>query len=241
MTTSFCSYSNLRVGRSANFLTGTSIRSSTRLRWFSADGGRRLFAPDVGTLTSIEIDGTAITLGDVVTYPWNTPANLGLERIANGVFPCGIRNVKITGSWGYPNYLEPRGFTLTTPSSTALTAVVSSTTHKLSAGDTLRCGTEQIYVTGVTAARSLTVLRAMHGSIAETHTGAAISVYRYPEDLALAIGTQVRRWQTRAQTGFADEVGSTETGITRFSLGMSSEVRALLLPYRLQPSVVLSV
>ena len=164
-------------------------------RFFSGDGSRRLFAPDVDVLESIEIDGAAIALSDVVPYPWNSLSNLGLERIANGVFPCGIRNVKITGSWGYPNYLDPRGFTLTT-SSSALTAVVSSTAHKLSAGDTLRCGTEQLYVTGVTAARSLTVLRAMHGSIAETHTGAAIRVYRYPEDLALAIGTQVRRWQT---------------------------------------------
>ena len=220
------------------FTNRTFFTLENEARWFSGSGTRRLLAPDVGTLTSIEIDGTAITLGDEIGfYPWNGIEHLGLERIANGaVFPLGVRNIKVTGSWGYINYLEPQDWTLSTSSANVRTATVSSADHTIFPGDTLRCGTEQLYVTDVDVA-TLKVLRAVHGSVAEVHAGSDIDIYRYPNDIALALGTQVRRWQTRAQTGFADEVGSTETGITRFSLGISSEVRSVLAPYRLYASL----
>ena len=138
----------------------------------------------------------------------------------------------MTGSWGYPNRLEPQDWTLSTSTVSARVATVSSADHTVSPGDTLRCGTEQMYVTSVDGAE-IRIIRAVNGSIAEVHTDVDIDIYGYPEDLALAVGTQARRWQTRAQSGFADEVGSADTGITRFSLGISSEVRAVLAPYRL--------
>lgn len=148
--------------------------------------------------------GTTMTTLDYFLRPYNatemSPTQPWWEIEINenttstgGVFPTGIqRGVRVLGTWGY--FDEREEVTVSPASGVSINA--TQTTMQLTnssllyAGQTIRMGTEQIFLTSVpktngsdTATNSdvVTGIRARNGTTGATHSSnSTVSIYRYP-------------------------------------------------------------
>lgn len=97
-------------------------------------------------------------------------------------FPQGPGSVRISGRWGFRSVKTDSGTTLESesPLTPAATQLTAATAGKLSPGQTLEIGQEQLYVTAVESVTA-TVLRGVNGTAAAAHNGGApIALYQYP-------------------------------------------------------------
>jgi hypothetical protein len=146
---------------------------------------------------------------DYYTQPYGRAQKrrLQLNRLTSGTFPYGIRTITVAGSAGYQDERE----TSTTTVASGLSAGTTATTFTTSAsptitiGQTLLVGTEQLYLTGLSATTA-TVVRASNGTTAATHVDAStIAVYRYPREVRQAtLLIAQRRWRS-AQAGVSGD------------------------------------
>lgn len=148
--------------------------------------------------------------------------------------------IEITGVFGYGDgqsaapYLSS-GAVVNTGGITnsALThALATGKGALLAIGQTVRIGTEQLYITGIST-DTLTFERGMNGTVAVAHTAAdVIYICLYPEPIKLACLIQAMRWWKRKDSAFQDMVGSAETGTLIYSKPLDADVKMLLSSYK---------
>ena len=195
---------------------------------------------DEGSDLTYEITWTANT--DYELYPYNAsqerqPYWRILKR-PNGSysFPVAVpQGVQIVGKWGYWQELE----TLVSQvgaagiSSSAVTLPVDDGTE-VDVLDTLLIGTEQLYVTAISA-NNCTVVRGVNGTTAAAHLdNDPIYRYRYPGPVSEACGLQASRYFLRKGAPFG-VVGSADAGFIRLQNRLDPDVQLMLSPYRLMP------
>jgi len=153
-------------------------------------------------------------------------------------FPVARRSVKIVGLFGYGDgysatpYIAT-GATVTIANTTSTTVTVSDDSLVF-AGDTLLAGTEQMYVTQVTAGAtdSVTVVRGVNGTTAAIQAAAAASRYLYPQPIVNACTRLAARLFRMQAAPFGVE-GTGEFGTaTVIGSRFDSAILQDLAPYR---------
>lgn len=188
------------VSRRIDSACGRFFYTESGIRYFDGNGGCSLALPvDFQSIIAIatdedddlvyEIDWEAT---DFVTYPYNDGPRWKLYVAPDSdlYFPNGMKSVKLTGVWGYGDgTASPWGTsgvtgTVATTGGTSLTLAGNG---PIVAGQTIRIGDEQMYVSAVAtgATGPATVERGVNGTTATTHSAAAITIARYPRDIQL--------------------------------------------------------
>lgn len=169
------------------------------------------------------------------TEPDGRPYTRVVAMGASRRFPLSRGGVRISGVWGYSDVREDMGLFLSgeVTATDGSVAVATRDGTILSAGNTLRIGDEQMYVTGVSddgqGTLTLTFQRGVNGTAAVMHAaGAGISVYRYPKAVTEACLLQAAVWWRERLAGpFPSPPADWGD-----APGISPTVRALLQPYR---------
>ena len=234
-------------------------------RRFDGTGKASLTVPDLVTVSSMrvrEASGQWVRwlTADWLLYPLNAaptePSGRPYTRVMlagkHRRFPLSRAGVAVSGVWGYGDVREDAGQQVADGSAvTADAAVVvvapasAGAAVPLSAGHTVRIGSEQLYVTGVTAGvgkTTLSVQRGVNGTVASAHAvGAGLSVYRYPSGVAEACLLQAAVWWRERLGGpfTPDATFDQSTGAGGGDVGgLSPTVRTLLAPYRRRHAVL---
>ena len=202
------------VSRQIDGYCGRSFYVVNSTRLFDGDGSRTLFTPDLvsvdsnGLATDDDGDGAFETVwpdADFELHPPNVaPADGGgsarpyhAVRVASGSgrrFPSGSRRTRIAGQWGFARRLGTARETLSVAVDATSAEIVVSSQDDVSAGHTLLLGSEQMYVRGVSAARTFQVERGVNGTTAEAHeSGDAIRIFEYPAPVREAATIQTAR------------------------------------------------
>lgn len=207
-------------------------------RIFDGDGSATLRPPDMvsidpgGLATDEDRDGVFETVWDdsgYVLHPANADPTGGhdasrpywsVDAVGARRFPYGSNAVRITGEWGFWRRLRRVAATLSGAVDEHRAEIVVGALADIQVGHTLLIGEEQVYVRGINA-RTLSVMRGVNGTEAASHDpGDGISVYEYPAPVSeAALLEAIRLWRRSASP--LDPV-----------CGPSSDVRALLSPYR---------
>lgn len=186
---------------------------------FYGEGAARLLVPDLisvdpdGIRVDAAGDGAFATIWDGADYrllPLNAdPASADnsasqpytqIEALNGRRFPSGSARVQVSGVWGWHRHLRraPEQVSVETDAAadTIALAGTASGFAKISAGDTLLIGDEQVYVRK-RADAALTVARGVNGTAAAAHSaGSAIAVYEYPPPIVEAARLlAMRLWQ----------------------------------------------
>ena len=207
-------------------------------RIFDGDGSATLRATDLvsidpgGLATDEDRNGVFETIWDdseYVLHPANADPTGGhdasrpywsVDAMGARRFPYGSNAVRIAGEWGFWRRLRRVAATLSGAVDEHRAEIVVGALADIQVGHTLLIGEEQVYVRGISA-RTLSVMRGVNGTEAASHDpGDGISVYEYPAPVSeAALLEAIRLWRRSASP--SDPV-----------CGPSSDVRALLSPYR---------
>ena len=178
------------------------VTSATK--YLTPDGaGHVLFDDDCLSISALttdsELDGTYdgetwTEDTDFWLVPYNSFPKHRAELTHEGAysFANSRRYVKIVGQWGYGDGLSATPYTTSAETTTGthnatVTTLNVTTGGILKAGQTLRIGSEQLFVSAVNGTAN-TVRRAVNGTTAAVSitTGAAIAVYEYPRVISRA-------------------------------------------------------
>jgi len=124
---------------------------------------------------------------------------------------CTIDYHKVTGTWGYGNGTSDpwkvSGITGTVASTDGTTLTLSAE-GTIKVGHTIKCGTEQMFVSAVTSDGSLeaTVARGANGTTAAIHSTVAASIALYP-----AQATRAAMWLAKSSWQGVEDVGLFES------------------------------
>ena len=152
----------------------------------------------------------------------------------NQSFPRVQRGLEIVGKWGFYEDLVRSNSLVNAVLDATETAIDVDTGGDFEVLQTILVDSEQMYITAVNS-NALTVERGVNGTTAATHAdNAVIDVYRYPRAVTRATLMQASRLWTRRASGYADEVGSVETGIVRPWRGLGWDEQELLADFRLR-------
>ena len=210
---------------------------------FYGEGAARLLVPDLisvdpdGVRVDASGDGAFATVWDSADYrllPLNAdPASAGnsasqpytqIEALNGRRFPSGSARTQVSGVWGWHQRLrrapeQVSGETDAAADTIALAGTASGFA-KISAGDTLLIGDEQVYVRK-RADAALTVARGVNGTAAAAHSAAsAIDVYEYPSPIVEAARLlAMRLWQGALANNAA-------------SAQLDADIEMLISPYR---------
>lgn len=232
------------VSREFDRETGRHFYANVATKYFDGVNGTTLWLDDdLLSITSLKVDANqdqtySTTYASATDY-WLWPDNatpyrrvdINSQQItANAaVWPVGRRRVQIAGTWGYSNETEDTGITVVDAAGmTAVqtTIVVANAIDAIDPGETIIIGTEQMYVSSLTATQ-LTVQRGINGTTAAVHAlGAAISRRRYPRDVENAIKERVvgLRWDTQsgyqAQAMLTGEGGGSRAAYARWRMAV---------------------
>jgi hypothetical protein len=232
-------------------LTNRHFYSLTAARTFDAVNGYFLNVSDLASITSLKTDENVdrtfeVTWAttDYLLRPNNAdPTTRGNSNSrpytqiivdSNGSrssFPLGFQTIEVTGEWGY--WLHKATATETADaiaSTTAKTFSLSARTD-VEAGHTILIDTEQLYVQSYSG-NTVTVARGVNGTTAATHSsGAAVSIYEYPEPVVEATIIQVGRMWKRKDSSYANAIGL-EGGLLEIFRGIDQDVKQAVRPYR---------
>ena len=221
--------------------------------YFTAQGPRSLLfdADELGlgllSVTTLKTDGAADRTYDttwaVTDYdlePYNAPSEerpyweVTKAPQGNNTFPRVRRGVEIVGKWGYFEELFRSPSLVDGSLDASQTTVVVDDGEDFEELQTILIDSEQMYVTQIDKATTLTVERGVNGTTAASHLDdAVIDVYRYPADLSEATLMHASRLWTRRPGGFSNEIGYTDSGVVRPWVGMDLDVQEKLSNYRL--------
>lgn len=165
--------------------------------------GRR----ELRSLTSIEIDGEAITTG-YSPRPRNADAlgNNAYRVIRLDTFGSQTwlsaddpwEAIEVTGTWGYGGSWVTTGATLAANMAIDATAFTSSSGTLVEIGQTLKIDSEYLRITDVSGT-TVTVLRAVNGSSAAAHTS-GVTIYEWSaEPLVKAQIERLVLWKLQQQ------------------------------------------
>lgn len=173
---------------------GRAFYTEDGTRYFDGRCGTKLYVDDFLSLTEVvtdserdnTFDGETWTDGDdYVVWPDNRYPKIGLLALPDGSYAWEgyERYVKLVGTWGYGDGKRAQpwdSLTATgTVGTTTGTTLTLSASGEVEAGHTLLCEDEQLYVSAVSGTDA-TVERGVNGSTAAAHSGAALSIARYP-------------------------------------------------------------
>lgn len=158
-------------------------------------------------------DGETWTEGtDYVLSPYNSWPKLKIETLPQGSYSFAedVRyNLRIAGNWGYGD-----GESATPWAATSITATVATATGvtlTLSLADilevtqTILVNTEQMYITALSGTAA-TVVRGVNGTTAAIQAAKAVSVAKYPPDIArFAAWFTGHEFKQRKAAGMAQE------------------------------------
>ncbi len=202
---------------------------------------------DICSITSVKVD----TDGDLVYettlalntdyLPWPStqdPANpspyrrIDLNPLSTllQAWPYGRNRVQIVGLFGYSNEVEDTGQTVAdNPLTAGATTLTMGSTATISVGETIELESEQVYVSAVASATTLTIIRAQNGTAAASHAN-GVTVYRrrYNRLIERAVTMQVCRLYKRRETGFANTIANTDLGTYTIFRGLDPDVQAML-------------
>ena len=147
---------------------------------------------------------------DFYLEPYSGPPYRTLRLHGYGalsVFPDGARVVVAGTASSAPVETLTTAVTMGTVSASATTINVSGSAV-VSAGHTIRYGTEDIYVTAVASGTVLTVLRGQNGSTAApVAAGGTVVLYQYPEDVTSAVLAVAQRRRKSQDAGLTGDFG----------------------------------
>lgn len=221
--------------------------AAAAIRIFDGNGRRQLPLPDLIAITALQTrsnPGAAWSewaAADYQPYPGNAgPRQPGGRpyrgvavspdgAVAGRVFPAGIATVSIAGLWGFGAVTADSGTTIKAgnPLTAAANTLTAAAEGKISAGQTLAMGAEQLYVTAVEGA-VLSVLRGVNGTAAAAHNAETpIAVYAYPGPVAEAALQLAAEWWHRR-----DRFALPGSGGAAGELSPGRAVTELLAAYR---------
>jgi hypothetical protein len=227
------------------------------VRIFDGNGKTRIpLKWDIARITSLteddNLDGafnTTFGSSDYVTWPYDaastedvdwarpvTALEINLKGSGNqDVWLSGKRMYKMTAIFGYAERVRDEGVRTTGSSFTAAsTSFLASNSTRVSVGDTVLVGSEQMYVVHRTSSE-VHVDRAVNGTTAAVHASSAVvSRFIYPGAIAQAALMQVSRLWTRRESGYSDNaIGLQESGQAGpMVTGMDADVRQLISKYK---------
>lgn len=171
-----------------HFYVRTATRVFSVLREDRVLVGDLLSVSSAGSDTELDntFDGETLVEGtDFVLLPDDGWPKWKLWRLPKSTkrFFAGQRTLQVAGEWGYgdgerSDPVDDTGAAGTVGDATSTTVTVDDASG-LSAGQTLRLDSEQMFVESI-AGTTLTVKRGVNGTTAAAHAGAAVKVYRYP-------------------------------------------------------------
>ena len=146
-------------------------------------------------------------------------------------FTLGDETVQIVGEWGWWSHKATATETADAISSTTAKTFSVSARTDVEAGHTILVDSEQMYVKSYSG-NTVTVERGMNGTTAATHSsGAAISLYEYPEPVREAVIIQAARMWKRKDASYANAIGL-EGGLMEIFRGIDQDVKQAIRPYR---------
>jgi hypothetical protein len=216
-------------------------------KYYDGAGSKMWLPNDILSITTLKLDedgdGTfesTLAATDYFLYPLNAYPKIRLETNTNGDysgFASGVsKGIEIIGVFGYADSATPyeSRTTLNGNVLAVATAIVLADGQLVKTGETLRIGTEQVFVKEIVT-NTVTVTRGVNGTTAAAHTtGATVSAYIYPEDIVQATLIVAMRAYKRKDSAYQDVVGSPETGQIITSKGIDPDVKELLSPYKRQ-------
>ena len=181
-------------------------------------------------------DGSVWDSDDYFLYLRNEPPYRYIEpNRAKNPFDYGDtpqQAIQLTGKWGFCDRYEASGDAIqdTGGIDADATALTVSDGTLFSVGRTLLVEDEQMFVLAITN-HTLTIVRAQNGTTAVAHAkDTAISIFRPPEDIALACKILVSRWYQEEMAGWAERTGVPGAGfpVTR---AIPDVVKEMISPY----------
>lgn len=190
---------------------GSGFGSRTGTNRYDGPGGMLLqLADDLQSITSLKIyDATASAVfesptvdTDYYLLPYSGPPYTQIALHGEGTVTAwtyGLRTVEIAGTWGFSDSRQTTTATVGTASASATALTLTAGSAVISAGHTMRVGSEDIYVTAVSSGTALTVVRGQNGTTAAIiPNNTAASVHVYPDAVVAAcLALAQRRWKSR--------------------------------------------
>ena len=205
------------------------------IKYYDGGASRVILDDDVYSITALDVDtdgsyqyASSFNLGsttgqvDAFTYPLNITPITRIEanpQGAYGHFAAGFRkSIRVTGIFGYGE-----DYPATTPvlNGDSITAGINSTVATMavsygnlfSAGQTLKIGSEQLYINQSPTGNNIPIQRGVNGTVAAAHlVSAPISVYTYPKAITKAVLIYAMRTWKRKESSFQNIVVSPELG-----------------------------
>ena len=139
----------------------------------------------------------------------------------------GQRVLSITGDYGWQNETKDTGTTATVGSTTG-TAITVASSSDLSAGMTLKAGSELLYCESVTNSTTIVCTRGAAGTTATTHSTASLSELVYPPVLVSAALNLARIGWTERVGGMNEEISAgSNTTITALDVERRSVLHSI--------------
>lgn len=205
-------------------------------------------------LTSVSVDGTALTIGtDVEAWPTLASPYRYLRLLDYGRTWYGLCDLSmprkpyfatVTGTWGYHGDYTHAWLPVTTLSAAVVSTTATTITVTdvdgtdaygrspwISAGALLQIDSEWMEVTATnTTTNVCTVRRGVNGSTAATHLiSAAVSVWQVEETIRRATARQAAFLYARA--GAYESANVTDIGIVQFPSDLLAELRGIMVGY----------
>jgi hypothetical protein len=228
-------------------LTGRYFYAYEGKKYFDGAGSKFWLPDDILSITTLKLDQdgdgvyeTPLDPTDYILYPLNTYPKIRLEINPQGDysgFAFGIpKGIEIAGVFGYADSATPyeARTTLVSNITAIITTVPATDSGLLKTGETIRIGSEQMFIEGINAS-NLTCKRGVNGTTAAVHTALdPIYSYTYPGDIVQATLIMAMRAWKRKDSAYQDVVGSPETGQIITSKGIDPDVLVLVAPFRRQ-------
>ena len=150
-----------------------------------------------------------------------------------GVWQPNQKAFELAGRFGYS---ERKSFatTLSTDGSAisaSATSIVVAAGANLEILQTIKIENEQMYITNIST-NTLTVERGVNGTTGATHDNSTdVHTIEYPGPIVEGTLMQAARLWTRRSSGFANQVGFSDTGQMSPVAGLDQDVRQMLRPY----------
>lgn len=202
---------------------------------------------DLISVDSVKLDQDGDRTYEVTlaTSDWEAgPANAAVERKPyqwldmqpNGSWrlPTARRGVQVTGTWGYWQELAPVGARLSSALDATSTSFALASSTTLQPQQTIKIGSEQVYLGELSTAGVASVERGANGTTPAAHTTAdAIAVFRYPPAIAQAAQLQALRIHKRRDAPLGVVAGGLDIqeGVTTV-IRLDPDVENLLKTYR---------
>jgi hypothetical protein len=206
------------VSREVDDYCGRHFYTKTDTRYFSGTTCRRAIIDDCLSISAAHVDvdwdasysqawtqGTDFYLSPANTWP---KMRVVLARLSTRAIDYHDRYLRLTGTWGYgdgqsASPWKSLGVTGTLDS-TSDTTLALSAAGGVSAGHTLKLGSEQVYVESISGTTA-TVERGVNGTTAAAQAAVAVYAAKYPANVSKAVlMLSAEAFNTRQVQGLRD-------------------------------------